>query len=250
MDAATFAQHAAVEEKHWWFTARRTILRDVLGQIGGGAGTALLDVGCGTGGNAAAFAAAGYRVLGLDPSADAIGHARRRFPGVAFQQAQTAAVGRDHLASGGIALLADVLEHVEDDRGLLRQVVEVVPPGGSIVITVPADLALWSPHDISFGHFRRYDTRTLAALWRDVPVEVRLLSPFNARLRPMIAAIRRIRRGRPATRGGDLEIPTGAFNSVLRSIFAGESARLLGALDTGRPAFRRGVSLIAVLRRT
>jgi hypothetical protein len=63
MKAEQFAAHQRVEQSHWWFTARRAVLLGLVGRLLPPGG-AVLDLGCGTGGNAAAFAAAGYRVMG------------------------------------------------------------------------------------------------------------------------------------------------------------------------------------------
>ncbi len=249
MDAPAFEQHARVEATHWWFTARRQILLRMIDRIAGGVRVSIADIGCGTGGNAAAFAAAGHAVLGIDPSPDAIALARHRFPTVEFVQSGDPESARGHLAGGGIAVLGDVLEHVADDGELLARAVDVMPVGGHVVITVPADPDLWSPHDVAFGHHRRYRTADLAALWRHLPVDARLLTPFNARLRPAVAAVRRLARRRRPVAGGDLTIPAGFMNAVLRQIFAGEANRLVAAITTGAPPYRNGVSLLAVLRR-
>jgi 2-polyprenyl-3-methyl-5-hydroxy-6-metoxy-1,4-benzoquinol methylase len=55
----------------------------------------------------------------------------------------------------------DVLEHIQDDEGFLRQVSELLAPGGRLYLTTPAYQALWSTEDQFAGHYRRY---TLAAL--------------------------------------------------------------------------------------
>jgi SAM-dependent methyltransferase len=240
-----FVAHAQLEDRHWWFTARREILRALLHAVAPARrGAALVDIGCGTGGNSAAFAGE-YDVLGLDPSADAIALARSRFPDVEFIESADPGVARTRLATGGAVLMTDVLEHVADDRALLRDAIAITPPGSHLVLTVPCDPALWSRHDTQFGHFRRYQPADFRALWRDAPVETRLLTPFNARLRPVIAAIRRFTRDG----GSDLHIPSGPLNHVLHRVFAGEAAAMVNAIDRDSPPFRRGVSLAAILRR-
>lgn len=245
MQHEQFAAHAEVEDRHWWFTGRRAIITALLHSVAPpGQGLAILDVGCGTGGNAAALAAE-YDVLGIDPSAIAIELARARFPGVRFLEADDPEVGRDHLAGGGAVIMTDVLEHVADDRSLLAAAMNVVPRDGHLVLTVPADPDLWSRHDVQFGHFRRYRMADFRALWRDQPVIERLVTPFNARLRPLIAMIRRFTRDG----GSDLAIPVGPTNAVLHRVFAGEARVLTAAIDRGRPAYSRGVSLAAVLRK-
>jgi len=245
MQREQFIAHSRLEDRHWWFTARREILRALLRAVAPpGRGTALVDIGCGTGGNSAAFAAE-YDVLGLDPSADAIALARARFPNVDFVQSADPGVARAHMAKGGAILMTDVLEHVADDRALLHAAIAITPPGSHLVLTVPCDPGLWSRHDTQFGHFRRYLAADFRALWSDAPVETRLLTPFNARLRPVIATIRRFTRDG----GSDLHIPSGPLNRMLHRIFAGEAHALVGAIDRDSPPFRRGVSLAAVLRR-
>ncbi|MEO5826053.1 MAG: class I SAM-dependent methyltransferase [Gemmatimonadales bacterium] len=248
MNDAEFEAHARVEGGHWWFTARRHILLAMVDAVADGKGAAIADIGCGTGGNASALASAGYSVLGLDPSPHAIALATRHAPGVRFLQAEGFDAAREHLAGGGIALLTDVLEHVDDDRALLADAISAVPSGGHLVLTVPADPALWSSHDVAFGHRRRYAAPEFAALWSDSPVDVRLLSHFNARLRPVIAAARHFERSSPKRAGGDLRFPAGPLNRLLHRTFAGESVRLVAALDSGAPAYSNGVSMIAVLR--
>ncbi len=56
----------------------------------------------------------------------------------------------------GLVLLMDVLEHVDDDIGLLRAYLAKVPRGTKFLISVPAFQFLWSAHDIFLEHKRRY----------------------------------------------------------------------------------------------
>jgi 2-polyprenyl-3-methyl-5-hydroxy-6-metoxy-1,4-benzoquinol methylase len=55
-----------------------------------------------------------------------------------------------------LVLLMDVLEHVEDDIGLLNSYVNKVPRGATFLISVPAFHWMWSEHDIFLEHKRRY----------------------------------------------------------------------------------------------
>jgi 2-polyprenyl-3-methyl-5-hydroxy-6-metoxy-1,4-benzoquinol methylase len=61
-------------------------------------------------------------------------------------------------------LYADVLEHIEDDRGELARAVSHLRARGALVVLSPAHMSLYSPFDRAIGHFRRYDRRSLAAL--------------------------------------------------------------------------------------
>jgi hypothetical protein len=60
-------------------------------------------------------------------------------------------------------LLLDVLEHVEDDVGLLHRIQSLpqVASGCIVLITVPAYPALFTEHDRILGHYRRYTAKML-----------------------------------------------------------------------------------------
>ena len=56
----------------------------------------------------------------------------------------------------------DVLEHIEDDRGELRQAAARLKPGGSLIVLSPAHQWLYTDFDRAIGHCRRYSRRALA----------------------------------------------------------------------------------------
>jgi len=58
-------------------------------------------------------------------------------------------------------LYIDVLEHIEDDCGELRQSASRLRAGGHLIVLAPAHNWLFSPFDRAIGHFRRYTRRTL-----------------------------------------------------------------------------------------
>jgi SAM-dependent methyltransferase len=253
MGPEQFRLHAELEGWHWWFAARREIAREVAARIlHPDAGATVVDVGCGTGANIAAFAER-YTCVGIDPSEQGISCARERFPGVRFLCGSAPGDLGETAAEADLFLLMDVLEHVPDARKLLVEILAASKPGAHVLITVPADMSLWSQHDVAFGHYRRYDILLLRQLWEGLPITVRMVSYFNARLYPAIKAVRilsRWRGGASGRSGTDLSRPPRVLNRVLRSVFAGESKRLVGCLDQDPPCgYRFGVSLLAVLRR-
>ena len=252
MRLAQFELHADIEERHWWFVARRRILREVIGAVLPPSKEAtIVDVGCGTGANLATLAA-DYRCVGIDTSADAIALARRRFPNVHFLEGFAPADLGGEMQRAQLVLLTDVLEHVPDDFALLSDLLAAARPGTHFVVTVPADLSLWSKHDESFGHYRRYDLARFQAAWQGLPVTPLLASYFNARLYRPIRAIRsyhRLRSTSAGRAGTDFEMPPERINRALANIFAGEAKRLVGQLRGQDRPFARGVSLIALLRR-
>jgi SAM-dependent methyltransferase len=58
-------------------------------------------------------------------------------------------------------VMMDVIEHVEDEGALLRDVRGKLRPGGTVLVTVPAFQHLFSAHDRYLKHFRRYRRQQL-----------------------------------------------------------------------------------------
>src|SRR5262249_36598229 len=54
------------------------------------------------------------------------------------------------------AVLINVLEHIEDDDGALRELSARLKPGGRLILWVPAFKLLYSDFDRKIGHYRRY----------------------------------------------------------------------------------------------
>jgi len=64
-------------------------------------------------------------------------------------------------ASFDTILYIDVLEHIDDDRGELRESAQRLRRGGYLIVLAPAHMWLFSPFDRAIGHFRRYTRRSL-----------------------------------------------------------------------------------------
>jgi SAM-dependent methyltransferase len=54
------------------------------------------------------------------------------------------------------AVLVNVLEHIEDDTGALKELAAQLVMGGRLALWVPAHMQLYSDFDRSIGHYRRY----------------------------------------------------------------------------------------------
>ena len=104
-------------------------------------GHELLEVGCGTGEFLAAAQSAGHQVVGLDLSREAVDYVRERHPGL---DVRCETLDSPTLAPESFDVVAafHVLEHVPDPIGLLKQMHELLRPGGLIYIRVP-NLDTW-----------------------------------------------------------------------------------------------------------
>jgi len=147
---------ARMEETYWWHVGRRYLIRYMLQHYLGPKGNLdILDVGCGTGRNLQLLDQFGKSV-GVEP------------PGPGLDQCREAGLGEDKVVAGDALNLPiedesydlvtsfDVLEHLDDDKAGLDEIRRVLRPAGHVLITVPAYRFLWSTHDESLGHRRRY----------------------------------------------------------------------------------------------
>jgi SAM-dependent methyltransferase len=146
------------EEESFWFSHRSRAIGAAVGRFPPAAGP-IFDVGAGNGYLTAALQRLGIRTIAIEPSRSGASNAVARGVSEVICGALPSPAIRPATA-GGIGLF-DVLEHIEDDRGYLRDVAQYLMPGGRLYLTVPAYPRLWSSNDVASGHKRRY---TIAAL--------------------------------------------------------------------------------------
>lgn len=77
-----------------------------------------------------------------------------------------------------LILFMDVIEHVEDDQSLVREYLHKSVPGAYLLFTVPAYQSLFSDHDRTLRHFRRYNKTQLKSLMDKLDLEVLECSYF------------------------------------------------------------------------
>lgn len=239
---------ARTEDEHWWYCARRDILRWAMQRAIAGApreGT-IYDLGCGVGANLPMLSSFGD-VIGVDASEDAIAHCRAQ--GLTnVRRADLERLTGVPAGSGRAVLLGDVIEHLDDDAGCLDAVHEVLAPGGGVVITVPAFQILWGPNDDISQHRRRYTERSLRRVVAP-RFTIEHMTYFNSWLLGPVALGRWAQRltsalGGPVKGGEEAELPPRVVNTVLRNVFKSE----LSVLKRGG-RFPAGVSLMAIARR-
>jgi SAM-dependent methyltransferase len=116
----------------------------------------------------------------------------------------------------------DVLEHLDNDLGLLEEMLRICKPEGYIIITVPALDILWSVHDEALHHKRRYTLKQILANVRRPDCSVIKASYFNTILFLPILIVRKLKSLLPNKKEleSDFFMPMpGYVNSLLKSLF-------------------------------
>jgi SAM-dependent methyltransferase len=147
---------SAVNYRRWLFD-----------QVAAYRGRRVLEVGAGIG-NYTGFLADAEQVVSIDVHAGALAVLRAKYAGdarVAIHQADIADPSCRSLASYGCdsAICFNVLEHVEDHVGALRNIAAILVPGGRLLLIVPALPFIYGTVDRSLCHHRRYTRASLRA---------------------------------------------------------------------------------------
>lgn len=161
MKKTEYARMAEREADYWWHLGRLRIIKTYIAKaVGRKRKIKILNVGCGTGGTIDMLEEFGD-VENVDISDDAINFMRKR-----GYKNLTKVDGNElpyQDKTFNVVGAFDVLEHIEDHVGALKEWKRVLKDDGAIVLTVPAYQWLWSDHDVSLHHKRRYTTKRLAA---------------------------------------------------------------------------------------
>jgi SAM-dependent methyltransferase len=219
------ASYRRLYAEHWWWRSREAFVLDrIHSMFGPGDIGPILDVGCGDGLFFSKLRAFGTpegieidpAVFGTTPAAPNIhvGPFDRSFqPGKTFR----------------LILMLDVIEHVGDDVGFLRRAVELLSPGGRIMITAPALEWIWTQHDELNRHVRRYTRRRLAAVAREAGMSIEESRYFFFWTVPVKLMVRARERLFGSTAGRLPTIPSGPLNAALTAFSRAEHV-LLGRI--------------------
>ena len=129
----------------------------------------------------------------------------------------------------------DVIEHLSDDGPALGELRRVAGAEARLIITVPAYRWLWSRHDSSWHHYRRYTRSRLRERVRAHGWEPTVNTYFYSALLPPVALIRKLERFRSnGDMRSDFHRSPGALDHWIELQVKGEAELI-----------RRGVSLPA-----
>jgi SAM-dependent methyltransferase len=225
MDDDELRRSAALEERHWWYSGRRALVRRLMRGVPAGRA---IDVGPGPGGNAVVLRDLGWQVTGVELTETGAQLCASRGVDVVRGDATRLPVPD---RSVDLVMSTDVWEHIEDHETVARESFRVLRPGGRLLVAVPAGKDMWSGHDVALGHVRRYERQELLDLVEAQGFVVHDIASWNVLLRP----VARLRRATGNEAGSDegrseMEAVAAPINAGLRAAVAVESLLPVGRL--------------------
>lgn len=169
-------------DTHWYYSSKAKAVSRTLGS---GSYSTILDVGAGSGFfskyllNTTAAQTAWCVDISYEADSDGMESGKQ-----VHYRRNIEALNAD------LVMLMDVLEHVDDDEGLLQTYVDKVPNGSRFLITVPAFQFLWSGHDDFLEHKRRYTLKQLEAVVRKTGLTIDKSFYFFGGVFPIATTVR------------------------------------------------------------
>jgi SAM-dependent methyltransferase len=242
MERVVYQQMAELDDRHWWYRARRKIIAELIRrEVRPQSDARILEIGCGTGHNLAMLSSFGHvDGLELDDEARALSEQRLGRKIMSAPLPKLAGVPDGHYDLIGAF---DVIEHIDDDRAALASIATKLKPGGKFMMTVPAHQWMWSAHDVVNHHKRRYSKRSLKLLVECSPMRLDKVGYFNSLLFPLAMAERAASKLRGKD-SADVKLPPAPLNTALEKIFQAEGYLV------GRLPLPPGLSLFAVASAT
>ena len=214
-----FDVSADTQARSFWCRSRNRVLRQVFARFTDRSRPIdVLEIGCGIGGVIASLRRMPHlRLTGSEIYIHGLRYARAKMPDVDFIQLDATDIPfRDAFEVIGAF---DVLEHIDEDELVMRQVHAALRPDGLIMVTVPQYQWMWSALDDIVHHKRRYSRREMTGKLERAGFEIVYVTSFVTALFPSMLATRlrgRRRRASPDTKAEFAEwvILPGPLNRV------------------------------------
>jgi ubiquinone/menaquinone biosynthesis C-methylase UbiE len=214
-----------MESTYWWFRGKQFLVEMLLNKyLEDDGSNKTLDIGAGTGSTLGLLSKYG-EAYGAEFSTVAIRMLKQRGLNAIVRTDAEESIPFKNNAFSAVTCL-DVLEHLENDSGLLKEMFRVCKPGGIILVTVPAMPLLWSGHDEALHHKRRYTKNQLLNRIASLNCIVTKSTYYNALLFLPIAAVRTFKSfmaAKGAQAESDFFMPLPKWlNNALYSLFVAE----------------------------
>lgn len=243
MKTVEYATMAEREQTYWWHLGRlRIIQRYIHKAQKGKEKVKIMNIGCGTGGTIDMLEAFGV-VDNVDISDEAIRFMKERGYTRLTKVNDIDLPFKDKTYD--LVGAFDVLEHIEDQVGALKEWGRILKDDGAVVITVPAYQWLWTDHDISLHHKRRYTTKRLQQAAKQAGLKVEHNSYAIVFSLPLVAGFRFLNKA--LGRKADSETSYVNVPKWMNTVFT-KSLYVEAQMHNVMP-FPMGTSVVTILRK-
>ena len=188
--AESFKKLVEVEAGSFWFRSRNTIILWALKKYCGDF-ESLLEIGCGTGFVLSAIKKQypSVRIQGSEIHSNGLTLAAVRLPDVELVQLDARRL--PYADEFDVIAAFDVIEHISEDKQVLRNIHVGLKQHGFCVVTVPQHMWLWSQVDTDACHQRRYSATELHIKMKRAGFEIIRTTSFVSLLIPLMLLARR-----------------------------------------------------------
>jgi len=174
-----------LERSHFRFQNRNDLIIYTLNRYFSAA-MSFCEVGCGTGFvlMGVANARPELKTVGIELYPTVLAFAQSRLPQRVFFQADARQL--PYVEEFDVVAALDVLEHLDEDELVLRNMWQCLKPSGGVLITVPAHQWLWSIHDEMACHKRRYSHSELRSKIEKAGFRLIRMTSFVSFLLPLM----------------------------------------------------------------
>lgn len=244
MKITEYATMAEREQTYWWHLGRLRIIETYIRKAQNNKkNLKVMNIGCGTGGTIDML-----ETFGVVDNVDISDEAIKFMKGRGYKRITK--VNDIHLPfkdkSYDLVGAFDVLEHIDDQMAALKEWKRILKDDGAIVITVPAYQWLWTDHDISLHHKRRYTTKRLTEVAKQVGLKAERKSYAIVFSLPLVAGFRFINKalGRKAdSETSYVDVPKWVNTAFTKLLYA--ESKMHNIMP-----FPLGTSVVTILRKS
>ena len=164
MQQEVYKRHIQNFSNHWWFQARKKIIYSVLKKFSKKK-IKILDFGAGSGVNLDMLSKFG-EVSIYEPNKIAKKYLKKK-----YNKKNYKILNSLNNKKFDLIILADVLEHIKNDKAVIKNLSKSLNKKGHILITVPAYNFLFSKKDIILKHYRRYSKSKMIEVFKDFRIQ-------------------------------------------------------------------------------
>ena len=161
MENEVYLRHIKNYQNHWWFQSRKNIIEKIIKKNLKKKKLKILDFGSGSGVNIFMLSKYGHVSI-FETHKKTQKYLKKLYKGSKFQVLNSLTDQKFDLI-----LMADVLEHIKNDKKQIKFLSKKLKKNGKILLTVPAFKYLFTHKDIILGHYRRYNIKEIKEIFKN-----------------------------------------------------------------------------------